>query len=105
MVCIGPIGHQKRTLFLVVAGGCQDLPLPCVQESVPVLFGKPIRVTISFVSNRHCISLWLGSHHFRMYHSVMPYVYVDSSCRGLSEVLLRLCLGDRSSMRQRHGAR
>ena len=50
-----------------------------------------IMFTICFVSNRHCISLWLGYDILHLYHSVTLYVkYVDSSYRTLSGHLLYL---------------
>ena len=53
---MGPRGRQKPGLLLVVARGCRrDLP-PCVQDSVSILFGKSIHVTIFSVSIRQSIS-------------------------------------------------
>ena len=54
---MGLRGRQKPSLFLVVAGGCRGVLLSCVEDSASFLFGKSIHVTISFVSNRHCIIL------------------------------------------------
>ena len=67
-----PRGQQTRSLLLMVAGGCRVVLLPCVQHSVYFLFGKCIHITIFFVSNRHCISLWLRYDQFHMNHSVIP---------------------------------
>ena len=83
-----PREEQKRSLLLVVAGACRGVLLPCLQDSVYFLFGKSIQFTIWFVSIHHCVSLWLGYDHVHMYHSVIPYVYVDSSYRSLSGVLI-----------------
>ena len=67
---------QKPSHFLVVAGVSRGVILPRVSEIRYLLFGKPIHVTILFVSNRHCNSLWLGYDPFRLCHSVIPYGYV-----------------------------
>ena len=93
-----PRKRQKTSLLLVMAGGCRGVLLPCVQDSVSILFGKSIHVTIFCVSNRQSISLWLGCGLFisSMYHSVISYVGVDSSYRRLSRGLLLLCHEARS---------
>ena len=46
---MGPRGRQKPSLFLVVAGGCGGVRLPCVQGSVSFLFEK-IRSCHDFLS-------------------------------------------------------
>ena len=43
---MGPRGRHKPTLSLVVAGGRPGILLPCVEDSVSVLIGKSINVTI-----------------------------------------------------------
>ena len=61
------------------------------------LFGKSIHVMIWFVGKHHCTKLWLRYDHLHMYHSVIPYVYVDSLYRTLIGFLLHICHQDRSS--------
>ena len=92
---IGPRRRQKLSMSFVVDGGCRGVLLPCLQDSEPILFGRSTHVTIFFVSNRHGLSLWLEYDTFHMYHSVIPYVCVDSSYRRLSMGLLLLCHEDR----------
>ena len=93
---LGLVKRQKPSLLLAVAGGCQGV-FSSVQDSVSILYKKSIHVTTVSVINRHCISLCLGYDVFHIYHSGIPYVYVDSSYRSLSRGLLHLCHEDRSS--------
>ena len=94
----GPVGGK--------GGACCSL----WQQGVEVFFSRvckiwfyfcveiPFMPLLHFLSSRYFISLWLRYDQFYLYHSVIPYVYVDSSYRSISGVLLHLCQEDRSSL-------
>ena len=79
---MGLRARQKPSLLLVVTGGCQGVPLPCVQDLVSYLFGKSIHVTIFSSVTVIVFCLWFRYDLFHMCYGVIPYVYVDSSYRG-----------------------
>ena len=88
------VGGKSRACLM--AGGCRGVLLLCLQDSVSIWFGRSTHVTIFFVSNGYGISLLLGYDTFHRYHSLIPYVCVDSSCFRLSRGLLLLCHEARS---------
>ena len=83
-------------MLVVVAARCRGVLLPCVQDSVSLLRRKFFHITMCFVSNRHCISLWLGYDLYHLYHSLTPCGYAGGSYRSLGKGPLNLSHGPRS---------
>ena len=72
----GLVGGRSQAAFSWRQKGLGGFCASCVQDSVSIVIGESIYVTILFVSIRHCISLKLGYNSLHLCHSVIPYGYV-----------------------------